>query len=1297
MAEAEAAPAEGLRHGHRPRWLHSGIVKSRAWSATTWTNLRTNNLWRRVVKYSIATTLTIIIVLIPEVVALFPGTTFLAPLTTVFANPGQRMGAMVEGLLLTLVGATMGTAWGSLGLWLSSRAVDDNLQAAFAIRALFLLCAVFHHGYLRSSSPRLIVYVLFHLTSSTIILMGPWRALTSTIVTYVAYPILIGMVVTFLINFSIFPEPSNDFLAHATIDAIDQTTLAVTRSTNWFLSPGDGPDEPQSDQPVEASPNTAGTAKTEGDSSAERPWYHHLWSGLRNPLSTPGSRVPVISAPAQHINLAALTASKAALRSGLQRCGAGQSEVNLEIAIGPLPPSSLKPITTKAMPGLVHNAVMLIGACENKFVLLGDGEPDDATDTEDEGAFVRPLQRASALEELLGPRKFRNPTTLTEEDPLDALESVKPLRELEAGDPEVLVAIIKRIQLPTKDFTAALQQAALTVTTSLAYCYGLPKLKTGMPTPKRIILEEMDIRIDAFMDAIAIYDFCSTEELERATTTKNGEADIMPRMETFLVSSFLLGLRQSAVHMLQLLRYARLLVEKRHRRHRMSIHFPEYFGWRQWLSTGGERDAMVLPQTMRKKGRSGRIPTPKEESRMEEEGTVEELDRPLARQRADVESVPNVLEASFQHAKPPFPTPPKAKGEAKKKKKKEKRRAAASGGIVSRIRARVADVYESLQRSDDAIYAIKLAIAFFIISWPGFIPSWYEWYANIRGVWAPLQLILIFEVVIGTSFFVFILRLVGVTFGCVMGYAACVAGGGHRAPLVVILVIGVVPSVYIQLGTKYVKTGMVAISSMTAVALTTVNENTVSHVNLYTRLVTFFIGCSVGLLVELILYPARARDRMVESLSTSIKQMSSMQTAIAVGVDNPKNLQLRSDKVQQRFERSREKAQGALSAAETFLPFCLTEPRLKGSFRQLHPIYREIIYVLHQIVDRMDNMLQLRRVYGSSVLEELNAEVHAYRRAVAASIAIALFVVNQALTTRMPLPQFIPSARLAMLRLINRVRQALIDKAAQHSEMATAAGGARKGGMRNYMASMQGPERVLSEDERTARVVTQHKFLSWNANAAGLMEIIEYLEELVELAKLLVGVNAFRSGMLEKPTFKEYAKNVKTREVPIDEDDAAAGASLAKTESRRSGTRIKRPGTGLSGLARQDTGQAKAKVEQKPDTGLSRPDTARPDAGSQRLDHGLQRHDTALSTGRQAAAERGDTGLHLHRTWTRGSRARSDSLETAVEGEAEIPLSLRRVSSRRASARKRRPTVTGAGTRRRDDDKGKGIEEEDER
>jgi len=35
---------------------------------------------------------------------------------------------------------------------------------------------------------------------------------------------------------------------------------------------------------------------------------------------------------------------------------------------------------------------------------------------------------------------------------------------------------------------------------------------------------------------------------------------------------------------------------------------------------------------------------------------------------------------------------------------------------------------------------------------------------------------------------------------------------------------------------------------------------------------------------------------------------------------------------------------------------------------------KQIIFVLHQIVDRMDNMLQLRTAYGSGPLEEFNVQ-----------------------------------------------------------------------------------------------------------------------------------------------------------------------------------------------------------------------------------------------------------------------------------------------------------------------------------
>jgi hypothetical protein len=394
---------------------------------------------------------------------------------------------------------------------------------------------------------------------------------------------------------------------------------------------------------------------------------------------------------------------------------------------------------------------------------------------------------------------------------------------------------------------------------------------------------------------------------------------------------------------------------------------------------------------------------------------------------------------------------------------------------------------------------------------------------------------------------------------------------------------------------------------------------------------------------------------MVEALSSCIKQMTEMQTAIAIGVDNPSTMDLRSLKVQHRFERSRAKAVAALTAAETFLPFCLTEPRLKGSFRPLHPIYREIIYVLHQIVDRMENMLQLRRAYGNAVLEELNPEVHAYRRAVAAAIAVSLFAVNEALTIRMPLPQFLPSARVAKLRLINRVREVVEARAKKQAP-----------GEHDVLYGTPG---VIARDfglgddptdERTTRVANLHKVLSWNANSAGLMEIIEYLEELVELAKLLVGVNAFRSGLLERPTFKDYANRTQSR------DQVMAFGAL---------------GDGGGDDGRGD-GELRRAVTEAIGQGaeLARRDTRVNDSTA------IRRMDSRRS--RDEAVD--EEAVDLRETSSRGSGVRKRADSRAGE-EVDIPISLRRVSTRRASIRRRRPTIVGGKPA-----KGDGIHEEEE-
>ena len=286
------------------------------------------------------------------------------------------------------------------------------------------------------------------------------------------------------------------------------------------------------------------------------------------------------------------------------------------------------------------------------------------------------------------------------------------------------------------------------------------------------------------------------------------------------------------------------------------------------------------------------------------------------------------------------------------------------------------------------------------------------------------------------------------------------------------------------------------------------------------------IGGTVALIVEVVLLPVKARTRLVESLAAALEQINEMERCIAAGIEQGVKIDVYATANIIRFENANGKANTALGAAETFLPFCNNEPRIKGSFEGLALIYTEILFVLHQIVDRMDNMLQLRTAYGSGPLEELNAEIYPYRRNVAGSVTLTLFAIHGALTTKLPLPQFLPSARLAHLRMINRVREVVLKKEA---------------------------EKGNESHETTAKLARQRavrrKYMSWNAASAAQAEIIEFLEELIDLTKLLVGANEFRSGLLIRPSYHDYAEEPQKQDAAAYEEDEEAIAE-ARDEFR---------------------------------------------------------------------------------------------------------------------------------------------------
>lgn len=73
-------------------------------------------------------------------------------------------------------------------------------------------------------------------------------------------------------------------------------------------------------------------------------------------------------------------------------------------------------------------------------------------------------------------------------------------------------------------------------------------------------------------------------------------------------------------------------------------------------------------------------------------------------------------------------------------------------------------------------------------------------------------------------------------------------------------------------------------------------------------------------------------------------------------------------------------------------------------------------------------------------------------------------------------------------------------------------------------------QRGYKEAKNSSDPIQHHsvgrKYMSWNAASMARAEIIEYLEELIDLSKLLVGANEFRSGLLMRNTYSDYIQGL---------------------------------------------------------------------------------------------------------------------------------------------------------------------------
>jgi hypothetical protein len=675
-----------------------------------WSNLLKNHLWQRMLKNTLATTIAVIIAMLPAVVRVYGKAAYLAPITTVFGHPGRRFGMMAEALILAVSGALLGIGWSMFGLYLSSLVYGANAPAAYTIRGLFLAIALLFHGFLRSHTPRLFLFVLLLIIVSVVSLTSTATFVTKISATQLLYPILTAVGLLLLINLFIFPEFSSSFLGVTTIETLGEAVGALRDAGKYFVAIVEEPvnegeemkTEAGTDKPSE--PSTAAEESKEKTTADATPSLLHRALHFLKTFKKTDEKTKPDETP-KTVKLKSLTDQKAKLRAKLDSCKAAQEECNFELAWAVLPPRDLKPISDTHMKKLVANTIALIGACESKYALMGDDDDKSEAEGKDEHQLkgVAEAANAESGEDSSRPgtgvddshdestdenkdakkdkkgkkKKNRSKTRLERE--IEDLELVKPKKEIASGDVELLKYLVSHVAKPICDLQEKIDRSVDVVTCCLAYCYDVPKLPSGARPPKGIQLQEVDIRVDILKAALVDFDRDSASALETAAQLHgldHPQVDIMPRMETFLISSFLLNLRQAALHTLEMLNHSREIVEKRQARHNRRRLYAPRINWRKWLTSGGEADMLALPANARKEARTG---TMRPDIGDDNASTSS---RETLMTKKDVESAPSKGSRS-QSPQPAI----HANQAAKRHKHKPKK-----GSFVHRLRNRLADV-----------------------------------------------------------------------------------------------------------------------------------------------------------------------------------------------------------------------------------------------------------------------------------------------------------------------------------------------------------------------------------------------------------------------------------------------------------------------------------------------------------------------------------------------------------------------------------------------------------------------------
>ncbi|SCU96738.1 LADA_0H02476g1_1 [Lachancea dasiensis] len=1030
-------------------------------------------LAQRIFKSTVSATVALIFCLIPKVRDRLGNQPAMLPLIAVMVHPGRRISATIQGAMYCITGLLIGLAYSLLGRFVAQRCLGHTWNSISELEQYSL-------NYRRYESALALLAVF----ETLMLFVHGWMRSVSHHYFHIVFPL-------FLVVHFAFMAPLTENAGTIAKAFSVPFYLGIAMSIFWNLM---------------LFPEFGSTYLGNNTMDVLNEIHKSIDSAINFFISIDVKDLSQSLYDEEPISLAKLLKLKSSIDGKVSNCNLVLEECMYEISYSYLSPSDLAAII-KRFDHLSKYISALINACQLEFMLLGRHRKQAAGD----GVML------------------------------------KTEKEIYHADAKKLLKVLKQMKAPIFDLHKTLSQSLFIIKAALAYCFDVKmeivhtqalSASLGVFGSPGDVLDDANIErsISDLVNGVIEFDLRAREVLIHL------DDDLLqPSDEMFLFSSFLMNFKETTNTIIEMMKEMHKIYKERNYKESMGslrgrtlwINFlRSYTSFEVWLK-GATRGKITESQSLTG-GTTGQNNRPAADMGIkrphEEERAI------LSQRKSDLMRLSNM-----QHTLPQVNS---FQGPLVKSKSIrgvewffDISRNLVNVSSFSKILIFCHSFYASYK--EHFRFGMQVTVALMLASFPMFIPKTRDWYINVRGTWIGFVCILALEPSVGGTFWVFFLRGVGVILGAAWAYVSYLAGRNQTNPYleVVVTIFGAIPGFYFLLGTPYVKAAIIQIISIYVVLLAAIlpSENQGSILsNFAKRCLAVGYGGGIAVLVQLTMFPVTARDQLSGEVSFVAGCISEMQVLLAAGLEGENLSRSLTDEKYQRFAKISSSAKAALSRASGYKSLTRQEPRLKGNFAEIERAFTQIIYIQRQIIDRMDNVVLLRKQYGSAIVEELNDMVYAYRRQYVASISTLLRAVQEAIRNKTPLPQFLPSARIAHRRLVNRVQNALksryatqmrslrprvvIDVFQNDREPSDLDEGSRVGDQNGTRNSLAPHEYIMKE-----------KFLSWNASSAAAEEVTEYVEEVVQLTKIIVGVNEFKYGFLSRPLYVDWAAEAALR------------------------------------------------------------------------------------------------------------------------------------------------------------------------